>query len=174
MRTWIEINQGALRANYRAFCGLVGVEKVMPVVKSNGYGHGLELVASILMEEGVKQLGVNYAAEGQILRAVGFTGTVLVVGPVFPEDLEIAVRHNLEVMLAGKEILHSWRQRSIRPKAHLKFDTGCIVSIDAFAATESLRFMSDRDFPLWTLAFKVIALVFHAKSSDFIAAAACA
>jgi alanine racemase len=140
VRTWIEIEPNALKANYRAFCQLVGKSKVMPVVKANAYGHGLDLVASILFEENPDQLGVNYAMEGARLRELGFVGTILVLGPIFPDDLTIAAKFNLEVMLAGPEILRSWIEKTTRPKAHLKFDTG--LSRQGFLSTEAANLAS--------------------------------
>lgn len=96
----------------------------MPVIKSNAYGHGLRLVASILMAESPPQLAVNYASEGQELRELGYQGTIVVVGPVFPGDLPIAAKFRLEVFLAGSAVLKAWTEQADRPRGHLKFDTG--------------------------------------------------
>ena len=52
---WIEVDARALAANMEAFRALLadGVT-LAPVVKSNGYGHGLEIAASAGPTQGVQ------------------------------------------------------------------------------------------------------------------------
>lgn len=49
VRTWIEIDAGALRENAKRFLKLLPRHmQFMAVVKSNAYGHGLSLIAEQL------------------------------------------------------------------------------------------------------------------------------
>ena len=43
--TWLEIDLNILRNNYKVISDITG-GMVMPVVKANAYGHGLEKVAA--------------------------------------------------------------------------------------------------------------------------------
>jgi alanine racemase len=62
-RSWVEIDEGRLKENYRVVCEAAGAE-VLAVVKANAYGHGLEQCAVALARAGVRWLGVADAAEG--------------------------------------------------------------------------------------------------------------
>ena len=47
--TWVEINQSAINYNLKQFRQLIGPKVLlMPVIKSNAYGHGFLEVAQIL------------------------------------------------------------------------------------------------------------------------------
>ena len=43
--SWLELDLGALAGNVRAFRGRLGKAGLAAVVKSEAYGHGVELVA---------------------------------------------------------------------------------------------------------------------------------
>lgn len=68
------IDHQALRHNLRCM-GLV--DSLMPVIKSNAYGHGLLPVARSLLQEGVRHLAVGTVAEGQALRQAGVGGDIV-------------------------------------------------------------------------------------------------
>jgi alanine racemase len=62
------INLDHLRYNYRLLKERVCQTKIMAIVKANAYGHGLNLVAPVLYEEGCRNYGVSDAKEGEHLR----------------------------------------------------------------------------------------------------------
>jgi alanine racemase len=62
------INLDHLRYNYRLLKQHVDRAKVMAIVKANAYGHGLNLVAPTLYEEGCRNFGISDAKEGEYLR----------------------------------------------------------------------------------------------------------
>lgn len=124
MLSWIEISQSAIENNYQAFCDLVGKSQVAPVVKANGYGHGLAEVSSILLRLNPSWMCGNYISDGVFLRRAGYQGRILIVGPMTKDTLEEAAVHELEVFMGSMEALRIWESRAVRPKIHLKFDTG--------------------------------------------------
>jgi alanine racemase len=63
---WINLNH--LRYNYRLLEQRIGQAEMMAIVKANAYGHGLNLVAPALYEEGCRNFGVSDAKEGEALR----------------------------------------------------------------------------------------------------------
>ncbi|MCL2654399.1 MAG: alanine racemase [Coriobacteriia bacterium] len=69
---WVEIDLGALQANVRTFCELIGPRtQFMAVVKADAYGHGAIRCATAALEAGATWLGVATADEALELRAAG-------------------------------------------------------------------------------------------------------
>lgn len=124
MITWIELNPDHLRQNFRIFSQVLGMDKLAIVLKSNAYGHGLAQVYEILKSESPQWIAVNYVEEGAELRALGFQGRIIVVGPFVPEQMSDASRQKLELFLGHKEGLHAWLGASSKPDIHVEFDTG--------------------------------------------------
>ena len=71
---WVEINESALRSNWRALRAKLAKDvQMLAVVKANGYGLGLvACVAKIAVEEGAASLGVSSVEEGIAVRNAGF------------------------------------------------------------------------------------------------------
>lgn len=120
----IDLDQGALRHNFRQFCAIAGHARVAPVVKSNAYGHGLALVYQALAAECPAWLCVNYVSEGHQLREQGYPGRILVVGPSVPRELALASSLDLDVVIGAQETLEAWRGLPQPCRLHVKFDTG--------------------------------------------------
>jgi alanine racemase len=69
--SWIEVSRSALLANWALFRAQAGPERVLlPVLKANAYGHGLELVGRLLAEAGQQWFGVHAAEEALALAAL--------------------------------------------------------------------------------------------------------
>ncbi len=124
MLSWIEIDGVALRHNYRIFCDLAGRERVAPVLKSNAYGHGLPEVYQALAPENPAWLCTNYVQEASQLRALGFKGRLLVVGPAVARELADAARLEAELVVGNAEVLHAWLAAAQPGRIHIKIDTG--------------------------------------------------
>jgi len=124
MINWIELNPDNLRQNFRIFSQVVGPDKLVIVLKSNAYGHGLAQVYEILKKESPQWIAVNYVEEGAELRALGFQGRIMVVGPFLPEQMTEASRQKLELFLGHKEGLSAWLAAASKPDVHIEFDTG--------------------------------------------------
>ena len=121
---WIELDKGALIRNYRFFVSRIGHERFAPVLKSNAYGHGLSELYEMLKGEGPRWICVNYIFEGVKLRALGFEGRVLVVGPVLGSELMEAADAGLDVTVGNEELLAVWIEMPRKPTAHIKFNSG--------------------------------------------------
>ena len=125
MHTWVEINRAAIVSNFLKLREISGDSTLMPVLKSNAYGHGLEQVYDCLKDlAGLEWIAVNYLFEAHHLRKLGFQGDILVVGPVFEKDLHEAKELKTTVFLSHWENLDHWLSLPEKPLAHLKFDTG--------------------------------------------------
>lgn len=145
LRTWIEIDKKALRNNMEQFLKLIPKKtRLMAVVKSNAYGHGLALVAKLLanLQPTTYNLqprlwfGVDSIVEALALRREGIKNQILVLGSTLPTRFTEAARENIVVTISNFESLAALgkiknrpanqgeTRPSGRPVFHIKIDTG--------------------------------------------------
>lgn len=127
LRTWIEIDTKAIRANYRAFRKFIPKNvKMMGVVKSNAYGHNITEFALELEKVGIDFLAVDSLVEGLSLRKAGVATPILVLGYTLPEIFTKAVGKNIHLTISSMEGLLTFLKNSHASKIpiHLKVDTG--------------------------------------------------
>jgi alanine racemase len=125
--TWIELSAGALASNVAAFRALAGPQRrLLAVVKSNAYGHGMLEVARIALGAGADWLGVFSADEGLCLRGAGIDAPVLVFGPVPEAALDRALAAGLRLTAAspGAAARIAARPGARGARVHLKIETG--------------------------------------------------
>ncbi|MBI3766911.1 MAG: alanine racemase [Deltaproteobacteria bacterium] len=127
--TVAEIDGRALADNFTELARIAGGRAaVLPVVKSDAYGHGLTLVARILHGAGAERFAVATAAEGEALRAAGLNGGVLVLGGVYPAEYDRVVAARLTPIVWDIETPRALAARAraagrVVP-VHVKVDTG--------------------------------------------------
>lgn len=127
--TWIEVNIEALKNNIRNLksCLSQGVS-FMGVIKADAYGHGVEKVAQVLIEEGIERFAVVMVEEGIELREKGFNNPILVLGYVPEEDYLDVVEYNLTPAIykyCQAEKLNELAEGMDKSvKGHMKIDTG--------------------------------------------------
>ena len=139
MKSWVEISEQRLAANYRLLSAAAGNDlSVLAVVKANAYGHGAELCAPVLAAAGAQWFGVTDAAEGATVRAaLTEAGTpakhqprVLVMSESLDEDAETIVHHRLTPVVSSVDQLESLartlqdRHQQQPFEVHLEIDTG--------------------------------------------------
>jgi len=126
---WVEISKKNLLHNISIIRELIGrKKKLMAVVKSNAYGHGMFEVANIALKGPVDWLGVNSIEEGIELRNKGIDVPIFILGYVPLWDLEEAVKNNLRLTVYNKETVekldkigNKLNQQSL---IHIKLETG--------------------------------------------------
>jgi alanine racemase len=125
--TYLEVNLPQLRRNVEAIRKHVASAKVMPMIKANAYGHGIDGVAPFL-EPYVDYFGVAVLEEGIYLRGLGITKPILVAGGVLPEQVLSFAEYDLILTGSSIELLDAAedvsRSTGKRIKTHLKIDTG--------------------------------------------------
>ena len=121
--TWIEIHRKAFFHNYRTLEQLVSPTKVMPVMKADAYGLGLAHFIPLLQELGSSWLAVNHVDEALKAQTLGFTGTILIIGPVLAQHLD-AVKPGIHITMANHSVLKHWLTMTSPPPCHIKVDTG--------------------------------------------------
>lgn len=125
--TYLEINLSQLRKNLEAIRACVAPAKVMPMVKANAYGHGVDGVAPFL-EPYVDYFGVALVEEATHLRQLGIRKPILVAGGVLPEQIPLFIEHDLILTASSPELLaaaEAQAEAAQKPlTVHLKIDTG--------------------------------------------------
>ncbi|MEW6401234.1 MAG: alanine racemase, partial [Chloroflexota bacterium] len=125
--TYLEVNLQQLKQNVEAIRAHVSPAKVMPMVKANAYGHGIDGVANFI-EPYVDYFGVALVEEGIHLRALGITKPILVAGGTLLEQLPLFFEHDLTLTASFSDLLDAAEQLAestrTRLKVHLKIDTG--------------------------------------------------
>jgi len=125
--TYVEINLTQLKRNLEMIRARVSPALVMPMVKANAYGHGIDGVAPFIAPY-VDYFGVATVEEGVHLREMGIDKPILVTGGTLPEQLHLFSDFDLtltasstHLLRAAHEMAESTRRRIT---AHLKIDTG--------------------------------------------------
>jgi alanine racemase len=126
--THLEVDLARLRENYRAIAGHVAPAKVMPVLKSNAYGHGLVAVSRMLEEEKPFAVAVAYLEEATRLREAGVRMPVLVLGGIVGEQIPRFLEHDLTLTASSVDKLLAIEAcavvKRVKARVHLKIDTG--------------------------------------------------
>lgn len=125
--TWLEIDLDAIRKNVfelRRICG----NKVMAVVKANGYGHGMVEVARAALSGGASWLGVARLEEALDLRAAGINANILVLGYTAPLRVVEAAENQISLAIYDRKLAQEYSARVMSAgyqlAVHAKFDSG--------------------------------------------------
>ncbi|QNI36754.1 alanine racemase [Edaphobacter albus] len=139
MKSWVEISEERLTANYRCLKEAAGADiTVLAVVKADAYGHGAELCAPVLAAAGAEWLGVTDAGEGAAVRTAlqraGIASAqqprILVMSESLDEDADVLVASELTPVVSTisqmEALAHALNDGdSARSFAvHLEIDTG--------------------------------------------------
>jgi alanine racemase len=124
-RAWVEIDTGALCANYERIHRSVGrAVAIIPMVKADAYGLGAERVVRALEPMDPYAYGVAAAEEGKALRAAGVQRPIIVFAPLTREALDVAAQHHLTPAISDVNMLEHWAQIGHGAAFQLEIDTG--------------------------------------------------
>jgi alanine racemase len=161
VRALAVVDTGAIERNCeRLRRELQGGASLCAVVKADGYGHGAVEAGRAALAGGASMLGVAAAIEAQELRAALPDASILVLGALTPEEVDVALTAGAEVtawrpdhveLLAARA-----RAAGVRPRVHVKHDSGMgrlgardvegvLGVLDAVAAEDNLELTA-----LWT------------------------
>jgi len=122
------IHLDRLDHNLQLLQELAGERPMWPAIKANGYGHGMELVASHLLKSGYDTICVAHVSEAVTLIDAGLHANYLLLSATLPEHSEAIVAYGCEPAVCTMEMVESLaieaekadRQISV----HLMVDTG--------------------------------------------------
>jgi alanine racemase len=126
---WIELDLPALRRNIALErAALSPHSEIIQVVKANAYGHGMDVVAAECRAAGVKWFMVARIDEALALRKLLPDAHILLMGAVWPDDIDEVVRKGIVPVLASAEqadgVAAEARRRGLTIRCHAKIDTG--------------------------------------------------
>ena len=124
----IEISRSALRHNFRVCREKAGTAAVMPMIKADGYGHGMIECAAVFSEEGAAAFGVAEAVEGVALREAGFDQPIFVIVGLLPETIPTLIEHKLTPVVVDGAMLPELSECAVKNNRdiglHVKMDAG--------------------------------------------------
>ncbi|GAB4168241.1 MAG: alanine racemase [Calditrichia bacterium] len=127
--TWIEISEQAYTRNLNFFKNrLQPTVELSLVVKANAYGHGLPQILQIALKNNIRSFSVHSINEAEAIRNISDEADVLIMGPVYENDLPSVLNNNFRLAVFDKKTLQIIDQlsRKYNKKArlHIKLNTG--------------------------------------------------
>jgi len=122
MNNRIEVSRSALLYNYDLLAKASGLE-LIPVVKSDGYGHGVGLVSKVLSERNPPYVAVNDIREAKEVRET-CDQPVLILGVVDAKDLNELKCDKVAIYVHEKQFIKELADSGKLIKIHLDVDTG--------------------------------------------------
>jgi alanine racemase len=139
--------------------------EIMAVVKANAYGHGAAETARAFARQGIKRFAVASLDEGIALRQAGLSGSIVVLGALFEEQMFDLIAHQLTPVVSDGRILPALAKAAHSHPApypvHLKVETG--MGRLGFSPEELLAFL---DNPLLKKPLQVEGLMTHLSDAD--------
>jgi alanine racemase len=119
----LEINKEAILYNLRLLQNKQPQAQIIPVVKSNAYGHGLKEICKILNESGLKMIALDSFPEAQIAYRY-FRGKILLIG-----EMPIAAYRHLrwsrtEICVYNSLTLRALAALGVSARIHLFVNSG--------------------------------------------------
>lgn len=128
-RTWAEIDLDALAFNMRGIRARTeSGAMVTAVVKADAYGHGVEEVSRVVLENGADRLAVACISEAKQLRRAGIDAPILILGASDVSDAPEIVSNGIIPAVFSynfaSALSDAGRAQGKNVKIHIKVDTG--------------------------------------------------
>lgn len=124
----VKINLDNLINNYRVIKNKVKGKKVIPVIKADAYGHGAEICAKILMEEGADLFAVSSVYEAMCLRDYGIDAGILILGYVPDRKINKIIDNDIIPTIYNLDFAYKLNEeagkKNKKVKVHIKINTG--------------------------------------------------
>ena len=127
--TRAEIDLQAFRQNFRNLRSYLAPQtQIMAVIKADAYGHGAVPCARIAVASGADYLGAGVIEEGIELRASGINTPILILGSIFPNEIEDLVHYDLATIICNLPLAQALSKEAVKQNktvsVHIKLDTG--------------------------------------------------
>lgn len=119
----ITVSSSALLYNFDYFSSLVPNGYVIPVLKSNAYGHGIAEIATILKQRKFPYIAIVGYYESLAVHSVS-KQPVLVMGAIKPENFQNISFRDLAFAVHDTDTVKALAKTGRRVKVHIEIETG--------------------------------------------------
>ena len=112
----IEVSRSALLSNLHLFNDLSG-KVIIPVLKGNAYGHGIEQVATALKNEKLTYIAVDGYFEALRIREVS-RHPILIMGSILPINFDHIRYDNFTFVIQDEATIHALGATGRKLKVH--------------------------------------------------------
>ena len=125
--TWVEISGNALSENLKGFRNHISSSNLMFVVKANAYGHGLTecIKISESLPGVVEAYGVHDIEDAVLMREMGVTRDIYVLGYVKLSQLDLVFKYSLIPVITNVETAEALSQRARAEEKKLSLCIKC-------------------------------------------------
>jgi alanine racemase len=128
-RSWVEVDLDQIAANVRLIRQAVHRStEIMGVVKADAYGHGVEAVVPILLQNGVSRLAVSMLDEAIELRRSGVDVPILVLSYTDPRRAGEILAYRITQTVYSRDLAQALSDAAVASdcdaRVHIKVDTG--------------------------------------------------
>lgn len=163
----VKVNLGAIRRNIKnEMQHLEPNQKMLAVVKANGYGHGAVEVAKVAEEEGAAGFCVAILDEALELRRADIVKPILVLGVVSPEYAPIAAVNNVSLTVPNLEWLKDAEKYLTKENLQLKIHLGIDSGMGRIGFNEDDEFIAANKFLENNNNFFIEGMFAHFASAD--------
>ncbi len=122
-QNWVEISQSTILNNFDLFQSLHPEQGVIPVLKANAYGHGLEQIAEILKARTFPYIAVDGYFEALRIREVS-PQPILVMGAIDPDNFKRMKCSTYTFVISDIQTVVALGALQKRVKVHIELETG--------------------------------------------------
>ncbi|WP_053351591.1 alanine racemase [Leucobacter musarum] len=100
----VEIDPAAIRHNLGCLVDALSGDsspEICAVVKADAYGHGIEHVLPLIVDAGIRSVGIASNAEARRVRELGFSGRIIRVRAAAPAEVAGALGERVEEWVGG-------------------------------------------------------------------------
>lgn len=124
-RSWAEISLRQIVENLNIYKeNMPKAYEIMAVIKADAYGHGDEIVAKRLQEQGITKFAVSNIDEACKLRKCGIIGEILILGYTPIDQLHIVYDYDITQAVISKEYADKIVESKLPIKCQIALDTG--------------------------------------------------
>src|SRR5688572_21384100 len=119
----VTVSEAALRANHQALQAAHPEAQIVPVLKSNAYGHGLTTVAPVFDSFNAPFLAVDSLYEAYALHKINIHTPILIMGYTVPINLKVK-KLPFAYAIYDIEMARALNQYQAGCEVHIFVDTG--------------------------------------------------
>ena len=143
-QSWVEISRKAILYNLKQYKELVGkTVAIMPIIKSNAYGHGMVEMAQLISPQ-VDWIGVANTGEALMLRQAGIKKNIFALSYAPAHELREAIQHRIDLPVydtnRAQRINTIAKKVKRKARVHIKVDTGASrIGVSAANALQLIK-----------------------------------